>query len=99
MTTIEGAFPMERTSAPRPSATAQPTVTPGECAWRDSSSDWQKRWVPRRKAEVVAAVRGGLLTVDEAYERYRLTAEEFMAWQEAIDQFGLAGLRVSHTRL
>jgi Protein of unknown function (DUF1153) len=58
-----------------------------------------KRWVPRRKAEVVAAVRGGLLTADEAYERYRLTAEEFMAWQEAIDQFGLAGLRVSHTRL
>jgi hypothetical protein len=57
-----------------------------------------KRWVPRRKAEVVAAVRGGLLTLDEACERYRLTAEEFMVWEEAIDQFGLVGLRVSHTR-
>jgi hypothetical protein len=57
-----------------------------------------KRWVPRRKAEVVAAVRGGLLTLNEACERYRLTPEEFAAWQEAMDQFGLAGLRVSHAR-
>ena len=30
------------------------------------------RWVIRRKAEVVAAVRGGLLTLDEACERYSL---------------------------
>ena len=44
MTTIEGAFPMERTSAPQPSATAQPTVTQSECAWRHLSSDWQKLW-------------------------------------------------------
>ena len=35
------------------------------------------RWVVRRKAEVVAAVNGGLLTVDEACERYGLTLEEF----------------------
>ena len=28
-----------------------------------------QRWVPRRKAEVVAAVNGGLLTVDEAHAR------------------------------
>ena len=32
------------------------------------------RWVVRRKAEVVAAVNGGLLTVDEACERYGLPA-------------------------
>ena len=30
------------------------------------------RWVVRRKAEVVAAVSGGLLSVDEACERYQL---------------------------
>ena len=35
------------------------------------------RWVARRKAEVVAAVNGGLLTNDEACERYNLTIEEF----------------------
>ena len=33
-----------------------------------------KRWVIRRKAEVVAAVRGGLLSLDEACRRYTLTA-------------------------
>jgi len=54
-----------------------------------------KRWVIRRKAEVVAAVRGGLLTLDEACERYRLTNEEFLGWQKSIDQHGLAGLRTT----
>src|SRR3546814_2422930 len=33
------------------------------------------RWVVRRKAEVVAAVSGGLLSVDEACERYGLTLD------------------------
>ncbi|MCW5723322.1 MAG: DUF1153 domain-containing protein [Maricaulaceae bacterium] len=53
------------------------------------------RWVIRRKAEVVAAVRGGLLSLDEACERYRLTVEEFLGWQRAIDQHGLKGLRTT----
>ena len=50
-----------------------------------------RRWVIRRKAEVVAAVRGGLLSLDEACRRYTLTVEEFLAWQHAIDRFGLGG--------
>ena len=54
-----------------------------------------QRWVIRRKAEVVAAVRGGLLTLDEACERYRLTNEEFLGWQQSIDAHGLAGLRTT----
>jgi len=52
-----------------------------------------KRWVIRRKAEVVAAVRDGLLTLEEACSRYMLTVEEFLSWQYLIDQYGLAGLR------
>jgi hypothetical protein len=35
---LERAFPMERTSAPQPSATAQPMATQSECAWRHSST-------------------------------------------------------------
>jgi hypothetical protein len=54
-----------------------------------------RRWVIRRKAEVVAAVRGGLLSLDEACRRYTLTVEEFLAWQRAIDRHGLAGLRAT----
>ncbi len=54
-----------------------------------------KRWVIRRKAEVVAAVRGGLLTLDEACRRYRLSVEEFLSWQRSIDRDGLPGLRAT----
>ncbi|GAO39948.1 hypothetical protein SCH01S_40_00450 [Sphingomonas changbaiensis NBRC 104936] len=53
------------------------------------------RWVVRRKAEVVAAVNGGLLSVDEVCERYNLTVEEFAAWQRAVDRSGMPGLRVT----
>ncbi len=53
------------------------------------------RWVVRRKAEVVAAVNGGLLTVDEACARYTLTLEEFAGWQRAVDRSGMPGLRVT----
>lgn len=53
------------------------------------------RWVVRRKAEVVAAVNGGLLTIDEACERYSLTLEEFASWQRAVDRSGMPGLRVT----
>ena len=54
-----------------------------------------QRWVIRRKAEVVAAVRGGLLTQEDACTRYCLSEEEFAAWQAAIDRHGLAGLRTT----
>ena len=53
------------------------------------------RWVIRRKAEVVAAVRGGLLSLEEACGRYTLTVEEFLSWQYSIDRHGLAGLRTT----
>jgi len=53
------------------------------------------RWVVRRKAEVVAAVTGGLLTIDEVCARYGLTVEEFTSWQRAVDRSGMPGLRVT----
>ena len=56
------------------------------------------RWVPRRKAQVVTAVRGGALSLDEACRRYALTVEEFLSWQRAIDKFGLDGLRATHAQ-
>jgi hypothetical protein len=54
-----------------------------------------RRWVIRRKAEVVAAVRGGLMSFDEACSRYSLTNEEFSSWQQSIESHGLAGLRTT----
>lgn len=58
-----------------------------------------KRWVVRRKAEVVAAVNGGLLTLDEACERYNLTVEEFVSWQRAVDRSGMPGLRATRIQV
>jgi hypothetical protein len=57
-----------------------------------------KRWVIRRKAELVAAVRGGLLTLEEACERYTLTVDEFLSWQRTLDRHGLPGLRATRVQ-
>ena len=57
-----------------------------------------QRWVVRRKAEVVAAVHGGLLTAEEACQRYSLSEEEFASWVEAVDRNGLPGLRVTRVQ-
>jgi hypothetical protein len=45
--------------------------------------------------EVTAAVRGGLLSLEEACERYTLSVDEFLAWQHAVDTHGVGGLRVT----
>jgi hypothetical protein len=54
-----------------------------------------KRWVIRRKAEVVAAVRGGLLSFEDARKRYALTIDEFLRWHRLIERHGLPGLRAT----
>ena len=58
-----------------------------------------KRWVVRRKAVVVAAVRNGSLSLQEACRRYKLSVEEFLAWQRAIDRHGVPGLRVTRLQV
>jgi hypothetical protein len=55
--------------------------------------------VVRRKAVVVAAVRNGALTLQEACRRYQLSLEEFLAWQRAIDRHGVPGLRVTRLQV
>lgn len=54
-----------------------------------------KRWSSRKKAAVVAAVHGGLLTLEEACARYEMTLDEFLSWEHAVSHYGLSGLRVS----
>lgn len=52
-----------------------------------------KRWSAKRKAEVIAAVHGGLLTMPEACGRYSLSVEEFLEWERHYEAEGLGGLR------
>ncbi len=54
-----------------------------------------KRWVIRRKAEVVAGVRAGLITLEEACRRYALSVEEFLSWETLLDEYGVSGLRAT----
>ena len=54
------------------------------------------RWVAGRKAQVVAAVEAGLLSLDEALARYGLSLEEFSGWQRALCRHGVRGLQVTH---
>jgi hypothetical protein len=58
----------------------------------------KERWVIRRKADVVAAVRGGLLSLEEACNLYTLTVDEFLSWRYSVDRHGLAGLRSTRTQ-
>ena len=53
------------------------------------------RWTIRRKAEVVAALSGELLSFDEACQRYSLSIEELTSWQRAVHRSGMPGLRVT----
>jgi two-component system cell cycle response regulator CtrA len=54
-----------------------------------------KRWTVRRKAELVAAVRGGLMSLDEACRRYALNEREFLSWQHCVDCYGAKGLKTT----
>jgi hypothetical protein len=57
------------------------------------------RWTPRRKAAVIAAIRGRIITVQEARERYGLSAEELAAWERDLDRFGVPGLRATRVQI
>ncbi|MGB8274850.1 MAG: DUF1153 domain-containing protein [Alphaproteobacteria bacterium] len=61
----------------------------------DLPSPDTKRWVIRRKAEVVAGVRSGVISLEDACKRYKLSIEEFLSWQRMIDSHGMRGLRVT----
>jgi hypothetical protein len=65
---------------------------------RDLPPPGTRRWVMRRKAEVVAAVRNGILTLEQACERYTLSVEEFLSWQELIDRHGVRALRATRVK-
>jgi len=56
------------------------------------------RWSPRRKASVVRGVRSGAISLEEACRRYQLSAEEFQAWQEALETHGIGALHVTRSQ-
>jgi hypothetical protein len=57
-----------------------------------------RRWVASRKAAVVRGVGVGLITRDEALERYGLSDEEFDTWCMAVARFGEIALKATRVQ-
>ncbi|MBV7393392.1 DUF1153 domain-containing protein [Mameliella sediminis] len=57
-----------------------------------------RRWVASRKAAVVKAVTFGLLTHDQAKDRYSLSDEELLEWVKAATQHGEDALKVTRVQ-
>jgi hypothetical protein len=76
----------------------KPPLSPGPAPRHldDLPASDTKRWHVNRKAEVVLGVRHGVISLEEACRRYKLSVEEFASWQRLIDEHGLLGLRVTY---
>jgi len=57
------------------------------------------RWVIHRKAQVVAAVQAGMLSLDEVCARYAVSVEEFQSWQKTLQRHGIYGLRTTRSQI
>jgi transposase-like protein len=57
------------------------------------------RWVPRRKAMVIAALREGEITVEEICRLYSLSRDELMSWISAFERYGAPGLRSTRVQI
>jgi Protein of unknown function (DUF1153) len=58
-----------------------------------------QRWTTRRKAALIQAVRGGWVPIEEACRRYKLSVDEFLAWERDIDRYGVPGLRTTRYQI
>lgn len=60
--------------------------------WPPGAKKDEYRWTSEDKANVVAAIRSGLISTGEAFKRWRLSPEEYLSWDEALRESGKAGL-------
>lgn len=54
------------------------------------------RWVASRKAVVVHAIDNGLISKDDAIDRWSLSDEELDEWMSALDNFGVSALKATN---
>jgi hypothetical protein len=85
-------------SADRPASTLSGESPNRKPVTEGLPSPTTTRWVVRRKAAVVAAVRSGEITLEEACRSYQLSEEEFRSWERTFEAHGLAGLRVTRVQ-
>jgi len=58
-----------------------------------------ERWVTRRKAALITAIRNGEITLEEACQQYQLSPEEFAGWLAAFEKHGAPGLRATRLQI
>ena len=58
-----------------------------------------RRWTVRRKAAIVEAVRSGRVPLDAICQAYKLSIEEFLAWERDMDRYGVPGLRATRYQI
>ena len=58
-----------------------------------------ERWMVRRKAAVIQAVRGGWVPIEEIVRLYNLSVDEFPAWERDVDRYGVPGLRTTRYQI
>lgn len=55
-----------------------------------------QRWVKSRKLAVIKAIEGGILSDEQACQRYSLSQEELNSWKAALNRHGPGALRTTH---
>ena len=85
-----GQIMVYRTQTHSPDRSVPATITEADLPPPDT-----KRWVTRRKAVIIAAVRSGVLTLEETCRRYNISVEEFASWERLVDRHGIPGLRTT----
>ena len=53
------------------------------------------RWTSHRKAAILIAVRAGVMSREEACQRFFISEEELVGWEVAFERAGIPGLRVT----
>ncbi len=59
------------------------------------AADTTRRWTMQRKAQVITAIRGSLITKEEACVRCDISAEELSSWETLLDKHGLSALQTT----
>ncbi len=50
------------------------------------------RWVISRKLQLLSAIQGGRISLEEASERYLITMQELLSWHSLNERHGARGL-------
>jgi hypothetical protein len=72
----------------------------GQTEWRlQAARATTRRWTIRRKAALLEAVRSGMLSLENASQRYALSLEELRSWERDFERYGVYGLRATRLQI